>query len=56
MRGGILTALAGLLGLGLLSQSASAQFAPRLLEAADITTADTHLDFVRLFTCQVRYL
>ncbi len=56
MRRGVLKALVGWLGLGLLSQPASAQFAPRLLEAADITTADTHLDVVLLFSCQVRYL
>lgn len=56
MRGGLLRALAGLLGLGLVSQPASAQFAPRLLEAADITTSDTHLDVVVLFSCEVRYL
>lgn len=48
--------LVGVMGLGLLCQSAAAQFAVRLLEAADITTTDTHLDVVVLFGCEVRYL
>ncbi len=37
-------------------QPAFAQFGPRIMDAVDVTTTDTHVEVVLLFNCQVRYL